>query len=207
MGTAFTDKIRNILEFHSGNSWLENGKIIRDLNLNHKEGFFYNDKNGKAKCISRGAILSSLQDAKFWMLIESDADKTRLTDYGRNSKDRGKTNPKKLSSAIADILDEKTRKWTDDASSPTSLDLQQLLNEIRNVPSNTLPTPYQLWSILNQRRPEIFAVKKFTYKRFVQILNLLGKKGTRDLIETQAKIFLFPDDDRLITIRPNPVGE
>jgi|GEM_PF-5614879 len=153
MGLAFPDKMTTLLELHRGNSWLLRQDLFRALSTNHRDGFFYTDEEGKTKCVSENAIMNALYDAHYWLLLEIKADRSKLTEFGLKAKDRGKVTPGHLSSVLADLLDEKTRKWTSDAK---AMDLDGFLSEVRKLPLETIPTSRQLWLLLNKGIPEIF---------------------------------------------------
>lgn len=204
MGLAFPNKIITLLELHRGNSWLKRQYIFHDLSTNHRDGFFYTNKEGKIECVSENTIVNALHDASYWQFLELAADKSRLSEFGLKAKDRGKVVPRRLALTLADILDKRTREWAGDEK---AMDLNKFLNEVRNLPTDMIPTPYQIWLYLEKHLPYVFAPGKLTRMRLSQFLALLGSRGAYHLEETRVQIYLFPDDPRLKTIRMPKKGD
>lgn len=199
MGLAFPDKITTILRMHRGNSWLSITQIINQLSTNHRQGFFYTDKNGKPTCVSSGAIKNALNDARYWLLVELQSNQSRLSGYGLRTKGRTNSLSQLLRPVLADVLEQKTRQW---AGQNKAMDVNMFTNEIQNFPPDSITTTHQIWLLLHNLHPDIFGPGKLTERRLSQFLGLLGPRGAQIFVRPRISLNLFANDPRYLTIRP-----
>jgi hypothetical protein len=204
MGLAFPDKIMTLLELHRGNSWLSNQQLFEQLHANHRDGFFYTDEDGRAKCVSESAINNALNDARYWMILNLEADRSKLSDYGLRTKEKGKPLPRLIRAVLADVLELKTREW---AGQNKAMDVNSFTNEIRMLPVDTIPTTHQIWLLLSEKHPDIFSSGRLTERRLGQLLGLLGPRGAQIFAQPRVQLHLFEDDPRCETIRMSKGGD
>jgi len=197
MGYAFVKKMTTIIELHSGRQWKSIDDVIDEIRQSPKDGFYYLDENGKPVPSSPIVIRRAIRDAAYWQFLEVEDYRSRLTEIAVQTKKRGRIEPKLFESTLAVVLENKTEPLTDHKY---RMDVRLFLNTLRDFPLEMIPDSRALWDHFAHRHPEIFHRKGISVSRFKQLLDLLGRNGSRTVPEFRLRIYLHPDDPRFRTL-------
>lgn len=190
MALRFDHKIGTLLALHKGQAWLKSTALYESLATRPQEGFFYM-RGGSVHTVKLSTVKRSLRDAHFWLLLEFDNNRSRLTDYGRQAKKQGLVDPPELESALADILEVKTGSWDPD----NSLDVDGFCKLVSAVPNNLLPSADVIFKVLSKRHPKLFQNRRLSNRRTRQLLAMLSY-GTGSLVAISRPLYLHPKDSR-----------
>jgi hypothetical protein len=206
MGLLFVDKTISLLRLHSRASWVIRGNIIKTLSVETKpvDGFFFRQSDGRIKTVAtKDAVALSLRDAQYWELLELDTDRSRLSQAGHDAKKGNAVSPDRLEAQLSDILHRKTSQL---AGENAALDLAAIMRLFDDLPKPTIPTPNQLWLHFSTHT-KVFSDDRLDYRRFRQLLSLMGTRGTGQLREMIVPTIFLEADNRLDTLLRKKEGK